>query len=129
MSNMGFWELLQSVIDERDTTEARILKRAELGKGTFSAWRARGIPMLPSKEQILALSKAMRVEPGDLVIAILITAGFVITKDGRLLSPEHGTISDFASQPLSERPDRPDLAIAAHEEVSIAGEQESRNDP
>lgn len=125
MSGMGFWELLQTVIDDRDTTEAKILKRAGLGKGTFSAWRARGIPTLPRKEQILSLAEAMRIPPGEVVAAILVTAGFVITDDGRMSSP-HGTLSKFSADPVSadaDTPDVSDLRAAAKEEgIEGAGE-------
>lgn len=68
---MSFWDLVQKYVDETGATEASIMRRARLNKGTFTAWRARGVPSLPSRGQMLRLADAMRVDYETVLMAVL----------------------------------------------------------
>lgn len=69
--SMSFWTLLNDFCDQQDRTEAWVLRRAVLGKGTFSAWRARGIPALPEHSAIVGLADAMNLSYWDVLEAVL----------------------------------------------------------
>lgn len=72
-----FWDLLQQVKDETGATEAWILRRSELNHGAFTAWRSRGIPVLPLRRQLLLLADAMKVDYEFLIEVILHDAGYL----------------------------------------------------
>lgn len=77
MSMPTFWDLLQRVKDETGTSEAWVLKQADLNHGTFSAWRKRGIPVLPPRRNLLLMAHAMRVDYEHLIDVILHDTGYL----------------------------------------------------
>lgn len=74
---VSMWKLIQTYCDDTGATEASILRRAGLNKGTFSAWRARGVPELPGRDQIMALADAIKVDYATLLEGILYDAQYL----------------------------------------------------
>lgn len=68
---MTIWELIQQYCDDTGATEAAVQRKALLNKGTFSAWRRRGVPALPTHAQILGLAHALKT-PYETVLEALI---------------------------------------------------------
>lgn len=68
---MSFWALVQDYCDKHDVTEAWLMRRAGLNKGAFTAWRARGVPGLPTHAQVVGLAGALGVDYGELLNALL----------------------------------------------------------
>lgn len=68
---MSIWVLIQDYIDQTGATEASIQRRAGLNKGTFTAWRARGVPALPAREHLIGLADALHVDYETALSAIL----------------------------------------------------------
>lgn len=73
---VSFWDLVQRYRDESGASEAWIMRRAGLNKGTFTAWRQRGIPSLPERSQLQALADALRVDYAVLLDTILRDTGY-----------------------------------------------------
>lgn len=74
---MSIWKLLQDYIDETGATEASVLRRADLNKGTFTAWRARGVPTLPSQWQLVGLANALHRPYEEVLRAVLHDAKYL----------------------------------------------------
>jgi hypothetical protein len=74
---MSFWDLLQRYRDATGASEAWVMRKAELNKGTFSAWRQRGIPVLPARRTLVLLSAVLKVDYELLVATILTDAGYL----------------------------------------------------
>ncbi|WP_193611158.1 hypothetical protein [Nocardioides lijunqiniae] len=72
-----FWELVESYCDDTGATEAAVQRRAGLNHGTFTAWRARGVPALPKVDVVVALADALKVDYEDLVRALLVSAEYL----------------------------------------------------
>lgn len=67
----SFWDLVQRAKDETGASESWILKRSGMNHGAFTAWRSRGIPVLPPRGQLLLLANALRVDYEYLIEVIL----------------------------------------------------------
>jgi hypothetical protein len=67
----SLWDLVQAYRDETGASEAWIMRRAGLNKGTFTAWRQRGIPRLPEHVQLIALADALKIPYEVLLNAVL----------------------------------------------------------
>ncbi|WP_193606722.1 hypothetical protein [Nocardioides lijunqiniae] len=72
-----FWELVESYCDDTGATEAAVQRKAGLNHGTFTAWRARGVPALPKVDVVVALADALKVDYEDLVRALLVSAEYL----------------------------------------------------
>ena len=93
---MSFWDLLQAYRDDSGASVAWVMRRAGLNSGTFSAWRARGIPALPKREHLEALAGVLRVEYATLLEAVLRDIGY---------APEDDLDQELEDQPADEAPD------------------------
>lgn len=94
MPDVSLWALVDDYIADTGATEASIMRRAGLGKGTFTAWKKRGVPGLPSRGDILGLSAALKVDYETVLRALL--------HDARYL-PEAAARDEYEK---SERPQR-----------------------
>lgn len=74
---MSLWDLIQRYVDETGATEAAIMRRANLNKGTFTAWRARGVPSLPSRGNMLDLAEALKVDYETVLNAVLYETAYL----------------------------------------------------
>jgi hypothetical protein len=72
-----FWDLLQHYCDDTGATEAAVQRKARLNHGTFTAWRARGVPALPRVDVLVALADTLRVDYEELVHALLVSAEYL----------------------------------------------------
>lgn len=72
-----FWDLLQDYCDDTGATEAAVQRKARLNHGTFTAWRARGVPALPKVDVVVALADTLRVDYEELVHALLVSAEYL----------------------------------------------------
>jgi hypothetical protein len=72
-----FWDLVQHYCDDTGATEAAVQRKAGLNHGTFTAWRARGVPALPKLDVVLALADTLRVDYEDLVRSLLVSADYL----------------------------------------------------
>ena len=70
-ADVSIWHLIQKYLDETGATEASVLRRANLNKGLFSAWRARGVPALPTRAQLLAIAEAIKTPYEEVLEAAL----------------------------------------------------------
>ncbi|WP_134741119.1 hypothetical protein [Nocardioides sp. 503] len=95
-----FWELLQHYCDDTGATEAAVQRKAGLNHGTFTAWRARGVPALPKVEVVVALADALKVDYEDLVGALLVSAEYLPAHVARARADEAGG----ARRALAARP-------------------------
>lgn len=68
---MSFWDLVQNHVDTWGARESAIMRRAGLNKGTFTAWRQRGIPALPTHQQLVRLADTLHVDYELLLETIL----------------------------------------------------------
>lgn len=74
---MSLWTLVANYCDETGATEAAVMRKAGLNKGTFSAWRARGVPALPHRAHVIGLAEALRVDYETVIMAILHDAKYL----------------------------------------------------
>lgn len=77
MADMSLWDLVQRYIDDTGATEASIMRRAGLNKGTFTAWRARGVPQLPLRKHLLGLAEALKMDYETVLTAVLHDAKYL----------------------------------------------------
>ncbi|MCD4532673.1 hypothetical protein LRP67_01035 [Nocardioides sp. cx-169] len=96
-----FWELLQHYCDDTGATEAAVQRKARLNHGTFTAWRARGVPALPRVDVVVALADTLRVDYEDLVRALLVSAEYLPAEVARARAS--GPVSDRAEAPTAAR--------------------------
>lgn len=115
-----FWDLVQRHRDSTGASEAWIMRRAGLNKGAFTAWRARGVPALPERRQLLALAEVLRVDYETLLVAMLHDAKYLpesvaraeADRLARLELEAWGRVLDLASQAYSQSAGDPERARA-----------------
>jgi len=110
---MGFWDLVQRYRDDSGASEAWIMRKAGLNKGAFTAWRKRGIPVLPEPDQVAGLARALRVSQQEVVDSILETTQFfaqaelhglgILSATAEITRPEGDVIDP--NEPLPEEPE------------------------
>jgi hypothetical protein len=103
-----FWELLQHYCDDTGATEAAVQRKAGLNHGTFTAWRARGVPALPKVDVVVALADALKVDYEDLVHALLVSAEYLPgavarRRVGELAGPRGADRPALAARPGTSR--------------------------
>jgi len=96
--SVTFWELLQHYCDDTGATEAAVQRKARLNHGTFTAWRARGVPALPKVDVVVALADTLRVDYEELVHALLVSAEYLPAEVAR------ARVSEDVSTPTAARP-------------------------
>lgn len=65
------WDLITAYRDETGATEAWIMRKAGLNKGAFTAWRKRGVPVLPDRPTLFRLAETLRADYETVVMAML----------------------------------------------------------
>lgn len=73
----SLWDLVEHYCNDTGATEAAILRKADLNKGTFAAWRKRGIPTLPARDQLVRLAAVLKVDYETLLVAVLHDVGYL----------------------------------------------------
>lgn len=114
MAMPTFWELVERAKQDTGASEAWILKSADMNHGAFSAWRSRGIPVLPPRRNLLLLARALRVDYEYLIDVILHDTEYL---PGRVALENEAESRRWAARgnPKGER-SRPSLKVAAYEE-------------
>ncbi|GEP33486.1 hypothetical protein NSZ01_12540 [Nocardioides szechwanensis] len=95
-----FWDLLQHYCDDTGATEAAVQRKARLNHGTFTAWRARGVPALPKVDVVVALADTLRVDYEELVHALLVSAEYLPAGVARA----RARAGDLSTVPTAARP-------------------------
>lgn len=88
---MDFWQLLAQFRDETGASEAWVLRKAAMNHGTFSAWRKRGIPMLPEPEDLDRLADTLKVDFDVLVDSMLEAEAMTTETRRNKARPRRGT--------------------------------------
>lgn len=77
------WDLITAYRDETGATEAWIMRKAGLNKGAFTAWRKRGVPVLPERPVLFALAETLRVDYETVVLAMLHAGKYLPEEEAR----------------------------------------------
>lgn len=99
-----FWELLQHYCDDTGATEAAVQRKARLNHGTFTAWRARGVPALPKVDVVVALADTLKVDYEDLVRSLLVSAEYLPAGVARARAADLARDDEQRSASLAARP-------------------------
>lgn len=94
--SVTFWDLLHHYCDDTGATEAAVQRKAGLNHGTFTAWRARGVPALPRVDVVVALADTLRVDYEELVDALLVSAEYLPAAVARARAGEVAPVATAA---------------------------------
>lgn len=124
MSMPSFWDLVQRAKDETGTSESWILKQSGMNHGAFTAWRNRGIPVLPPRGQLLLLAHHLRVDYEHLIEVILHDTKYLPFQVA-LSDESEGRRWNNRGEPSARPTNRGDLELVADADEHMEAEQEA----